>query len=172
MRWSSPPGLGEQVPLGACLSPRLPTMPFVCRFSPIPPSALAERSSRREGGESRLFHARGFAPCIPETEPGRRWLFLWKTVPQGGLVPGVAGWLCCTGAQGGVVFRLACLPCHLFTVFPPSPFPSEEGGDFLLYFAGGWRPRHPCYRSRAALVIPSGRNHLNITGSTLVNAYL
>ena len=40
---------------GVCLSPRLPTMPFVCRFSPIPPSPLAERSSRREGGDQGYF---------------------------------------------------------------------------------------------------------------------
>ena len=37
-------------------------------LSPRPPS-------RREGGDFRLFYARGFAPCIPGAEPARRWLF-------------------------------------------------------------------------------------------------
>ena len=106
---------------GVCLSPRLPTMPFVCRFSPIPPSPFPTGR-----GRPRLFHARGFAPCSPEAEPGRHGLFLWKTVPQGGLVPGVAGWLCCAGARGGLACFVACLPCHLFTVFPPSPRPRSQ----------------------------------------------
>ena len=84
--------------------------------------------------------------------------------------------------QKRVAFRSpagACLLCRLLTLplvgfsapIPPTPFPAGRG-RFLVYFAGGWRPRHPCYRSRAALVIPSGRNHLNITGNALVNAYL
>ena len=52
LRWSSPPGLGEQVPLGvACLSPRLPTMPFVCRFSPISPTPFPSG----EGGDQGYF---------------------------------------------------------------------------------------------------------------------
>ena len=42
---------------------------------------------------------------------------------------------------GGLVFRLACLPCHLFAVFPPSPRPPSrrEGGD-QGYFMQGASP--------------------------------
>ena len=53
----------NRAPGGGCapaLSPACPAFSFV--FCPHPP----QPPSRREGGESRLFHARGFAPCIPE----------------------------------------------------------------------------------------------------------
>ena len=38
LRWSSPPGQGEQVPPGVCLSCRLPTLTLVYFFAPIPPT--------------------------------------------------------------------------------------------------------------------------------------
>ena len=34
-------------------------------------------------GRPRLFHARGFAPCIPGAEPGRHWLSLRGRRPAG-----------------------------------------------------------------------------------------
>ena len=46
---------------GVRLLPRPPILPLAF-FSPPSP----QPPSRRKGGESRLFHARGFAPCIPE----------------------------------------------------------------------------------------------------------
>ena len=49
-------------PAGACLLCRPPTPPLVCFLSPIPPAPFPSG----EGGDFRLFHARGFAPCIPE----------------------------------------------------------------------------------------------------------
>ena len=103
-------------------------------FCPHPPDPLPNGK-----GETFYFISPGAgAPGTPAAEPGRHGLFLWKTVPQGGLVPGVAGWLCCTGARGGLVFRLACLPCHLFTIFPPSPRPPSrrEGGDQGYFMQG------------------------------------
>ena len=137
----------------------LPSLPpaypaFTFFSAPIPPAPFPSG----EGGDSRLFHARGFAPCIPGAEPGRRWLFLWKTVPQGGLVPGVVGWLCCAGARGGLACFVACLPCHLFAVFPPSPrprsqsaLPGGEGGDLRLFHARGFAPCIPGAKSLTAL---------------------
>ena len=67
---------------GGCLVWRPPTPPLVYFFAPIPPTPFPGG----EGG-SRLFHARGFAPCIPRAEPGRhlhdqRFLFVY-----GGAVP-------------------------------------------------------------------------------------
>ena len=44
----------------------LPCLQFVF-FAPYPPDPLP----RRGRGSPRLFHARGFAPCIPGAEPGR-----------------------------------------------------------------------------------------------------
>ena len=68
---------------GARLLCRLPALPFAFLSAPIPPTPFPGG----EGGDSRLFHARGFAPCIPRAEPGRhlhdqRFLFVY-----GGAVP-------------------------------------------------------------------------------------
>ena len=46
---------------GACLVYHLPTLPFAFLFAPYPPTPFPGG----EGGDSRLFHARGSAPCIP-----------------------------------------------------------------------------------------------------------
>ena len=46
------------------LSPAAPAFSLLfCPHPPCPPS-------RREGGDVRLFYARGFAPCIPGNRPG------------------------------------------------------------------------------------------------------
>ena len=67
-RFWSPVDFAAVVPEGvACLLCRLPTMPSVYFFAPYPPSPLP----RWGRGRPRLFHARGFAPCIPGVEPGR-----------------------------------------------------------------------------------------------------
>ena len=118
-------------------------------FFPHPPVRARRALFPAGRGRPRLFHARGFAPCSPEAEPGRHGLFLWKTVPQGGLVPGVAGWLCCAGARGGLACFVACLPCHLFTVFPPSPRPRSQSalpsgkGETKVISCKGLRPLQP-----------------------------
>ena len=57
--------LGGQGGRGAFLFGRLLTLPLVYFPAPIPPTPFPSG----EGGESRLFHARGFAPCIPGAEP-------------------------------------------------------------------------------------------------------
>ena len=69
LRWSSPPGQIEQVPRGlAFFVACLPTLPSVYFPAPYPPAPLP----RRGRGRPRLFHARGFAPCIPGVEPAVR----------------------------------------------------------------------------------------------------
>ena len=60
------PGLpaGSAVPVpegGACLLCRLPPLPRAYFPAPIPPTPFPSG----EGGDFRLFYARGFAPCIP-----------------------------------------------------------------------------------------------------------
>ena len=52
-------------PAGACLLCCLPTLPFVCLSAPSPRPALAERSSRREGGDFFVLFCRGLAPPAP-----------------------------------------------------------------------------------------------------------
>ena len=49
----------------ACLLGRLPPLPLAFFVAPYPPSPLP----RRGRGRPRLFHARGFAPCIPGIKP-------------------------------------------------------------------------------------------------------
>ena len=115
---------------------------FSLLFRPHPPVPLPGGK-----GETFYFISPGAgAPGTPAAEPGRHGLFLWKAVPQGGLVPGVAGWLCCAGARGGLACFVACLPCHLFTVFPPSPRPRSQSalpsgkGENQGYFMQGASP--------------------------------
>ena len=113
-----------------------------------------------------------FCPHPPDPLPdgtGEIFCFLMQGAPplaSPGLNPGGTGYF---------------LPCQrFFAPIPPTPFPAGRG-DFCFILPGAGAPRHPCYRSRAALVcreapllaspglnpgstdIPSGRNHLNIT---------
>ena len=62
-------------PQGACLPCRLPTPPLAYFPAPIPPTPIPAGR-----GRLRLFHARGFAPCIPEDEPGRHWFDFKKPI--------------------------------------------------------------------------------------------
>ena len=128
--------------------------------SPRPPS-------RREGGDLKFSYARGFAPCIPGAEPGRHRLFLWKAGSGGGLRPlrgGVRGGVAVPGGGrrgaspadlatvvpgGGLAFLVAFLPFYFSLLsfpHPPDPLPLRGRGRFKVYFAGGYRPRHPCNR--------------------------
>ena len=79
---------------GACLSCRLPTLTLVCFFAPIPPPALAERSSPPGKGEPKVISCKGLRPLHPR-----------------GLNPGG------TGKEGrtirpaeGLAFLVACQP--------------------------------------------------------------
>ena len=106
------------------------------RIDPRPPS-------RREGGDYRLFFARGFAPCIPGAEPGRNWfaLPLWKT--QWGACLGVAGSAGVSDTRRGGVPALspACLSVSLlFCPLSPRP-PSPVGkGEIFCFLMQGASP--------------------------------
>ena len=77
---------------GACPVGRLPTLPLPSFLPPIPPAPFPGG----EGGDFRLFHARGFAPCIPGAEPRRHWfaLPLWCLQEGGELNPGGTCYSC------------------------------------------------------------------------------
>ena len=67
---------------------------------PYPPNPLPLRGR----GSPRLFHARGFAPCIPGAEPGRRGLNLRWRCPAGA---------CPSGRRLGQMFRCR-VACRIF----------------------------------------------------------
>ena len=61
----------------------------------------------------------------------------------------------CRNPAGACLF--GCLPAFYFSFvsapIPPTPFPAGRG-RFKVYFAGGYRPRHPGIRPLAALTEP------------------
>ena len=106
---------------------------FVC---PYPPNPLP----RRGRGRPKLFHARGFAPCIPATEPGRHLQNQPSGCPAG----------CC------ILPRLLCLPYQCFPApYPPDPLPRRGRGRPRLFHARGSAPCIPSIRPPAALAIPA-----------------
>ena len=69
---------------------------------------------------------------------------LW--CPQGGL----SGWLAADravpeAARGAcLVCRLPALPLVCFVApIPPTPFPTGEGGEIIVFLCKGLRPLHP-----------------------------
>ena len=98
-------------------------LPCQCFFAPIPPTrARRALFPSGEGGDFRLFYARGFAPCIPGAEPGRHWLFSAVSVllcpyPPDPLPP----W-----GRGG---RLYTLFCRGLT--PPAPLRNKPARRWL-----------------------------------------
>ena len=78
-------------PAGACLVCCLPTLPLAYFIAPYPPSPRSQSALPRRGrGRPKLFHARGFAPCIPGIKPLAALTEPAKQVPGGG-VPGGVG---------------------------------------------------------------------------------
>ena len=124
---------------GACPVGRLPTLPLACFPAPYPPSPLP----RRGRGRPRLFHARGFAPCIPGAEPEAALARRALAMPAGAHRGRVAGSPCRPCSRRG-----ACLLCRPPTVpfacfsapYPPDPLPQRGRGSPKVYFAGGFAP--------------------------------
>ena len=113
------------VPCGAaCLPCRPPALPLACFVAPIPPPALAERSSPPGKGEIFCFLMQGASPLAsPRAEPGRHREMGANHAPGGGpcLLP------------ANRAFSLLSCP------HPPAPFPAGRGSP-KVYFAGGSAP--------------------------------
>ena len=95
-----------------------------------------------EGGDSRCFHARGFAPCIPGAEPARHWERGRTTHPAGGLPPALPVDLAAVVLAGERAFFVACLPFYFSLLScpqPPSPLPGGKG-ERKGYFMQGASP--------------------------------
>ena len=97
-------------------------------------------------GRPRLFHARGFAPCIPGAEPGRHGLTCKQLIPP--LMRRTVGSRL-RGAGGGA-------PAKTRVFLPPSPAPSPWGkGRPRLFHARGFAPCIPGAGRGAARVEPA-----------------
>ena len=124
----SPAYLATVVPGGGRMGFGCPlTLPLVFFSAPIPPTPFPSG----EGGDFRLFYARGSAPCIPGAERGAALAEPAVQETEGGR----------RGFGCPLTLPLACFPAPI----PRPPSPPGKGG-ILLYFAGGYRPRHPCNR--------------------------
>ena len=171
---------------GACLLCRLPTLPLWCprghvpALSPVNPAfnllscplsprpALAERSSRREGGDQGYFmqgasplaspglnpsgtgspcrcgklNGGGLAPALPARRA--------SAIPGGAACPSVAGAAGVSGTRRGAcrLCRLLTLPLTCFLApIPPTRarralFPAGRG-RLLVFLCMGLRPLHP-----------------------------
>ena len=133
------------MPVGrALLFCHLPTPPLAYFPAPIP---LTPFPAGR--GKLRLFHARGFAPCIPAPEPETTQANPAEQIPGGGFPAGRRLTPPLWYPQG------ACLPCCLPTpplAYFPAPIPppalaersSPVGkGEILVFLCKGLRPLHP-----------------------------
>ena len=111
-------------------------------FCPHPPVPLP----RWGRGRPKLFHARGFAPCIPGAGWGAALGKGANHAPGGGRAPYRAGLGGHPGAQRGCLPSLP--PAHpafalLFCPLSPRPPSRREGGDFRLFYARGFAPCIP-----------------------------
>ena len=122
---------------GACLLCRLPTLPLAYFSAPLPRRGRIDPQppSRREGGDFRLFYARGFAPCIPGAEPGRRRLDRRRR--RHAYEPGRRWLRAGNRASGGglVCFTRRIYFWRIIRILPLSPRPpSPLGKGETLYF--------------------------------------
>ena len=139
---------------GAYLFGRLPTLPLVLLL-PIPPTPFPGG----EGGDSRLFHARGSAPCIPGAEPARHWERGRTTRPAGDLPRRCRLTLPLWYSQGGAPSLSPADPAFSLLFCPLSPLPPSPAGkgETKVISCKGLRPLHPRDKTRAAL--GKGTNH-------------
>ena len=122
------------------MSPATPAFSLLC--CPHPPDrARRALFPSGEGGDQGYFMQGASPLASPRLNPGGTGFSFGKQCPKGGLSPGLPAGSAVPAPKGGFVFRLACLPCHLFAVFPPSPRPPSrrEGGD-QGYFMQGASP--------------------------------
>ena len=134
-----------------CLSPAAPAFSFLsCPHPPQPPSPPGK-------GEIFSFFMQGASPLAsPGLNPGGTGAGAHITRWRGACPAGCRLTLPFRNPQGGV----PCLPPApaAFSLpscpHPPPPFPAGRGSP-KVYFAGGYRPRHPGIRPLAALTEPA-----------------
>ena len=132
--------LAAAVPSGGglpSLSPPCPAFSLLpCPLSPRPRSQSA--LPLRGRGRPRLFHARGFAPCIPGLNPsgtGSR----GEPLTRRGRARLVGGWVCRRCTQWGGLPSLSP-PCPAFSLLP-CPLSPRPRSQSALPLRGRGRPR-------------------------------
>ena len=158
------PGAGRAGAAGvACLVCRLPTLPLVCFVAPIPPPALAERSSRREGGDQGYFMQGASPLASPRLNPRGTGSTCRCRRLNGGRAPGVAGSASVSGTRRGLAFFVARCPRLSLAFLPLSPRPRSQSdlprwgrGRSRLFYARGFAPCIPGNRPGAALAMLAG----------------
>ena len=129
--------------MGACLLCCPPALPLVCFYAPIPPTPFPAGR-----GGLKVFLCKGLRPLHPQGLTRTAQAFLvesgFRRGAQGGGRPPT---LPCRNPAGGLPFWSPASPAFSFVSapIPPPPFPAGRG-RFKVYFAGGYRPRHPCNR--------------------------
>ena len=114
---------------------------------PIPPTPFPLRGR----GSPRLFHARGFAPCIPGAESGRRGLNLRWRCPAGSLPSGAPEQGAKPAPSGGLPeWTPAGADVPISGVIPDVPIPAEAAKPIL---------QHPKSQPPCMLQDKSGTGH-------------
>ena len=125
----------------AFFAARLPCLWFDF-LPPIPPTPFPGG----EGGDFSVYFAGGFAPGTPALNRLRHLQSLPLWCPEGGLATGGTCYPChCGTLRGGLPALPPAYPAFslIFCPHPPDPPSRREGGDFLVYFAGGFAPGTP-----------------------------
>ena len=144
----SPADLATVVP-GGELAFFVARLPFYFSLLSCPPSPKGKDIPPTpfpsgEGGDFRLFYARGFAPCIPGA--GRGAALAEPAVQEPGGGRGDFGRLPTLPLWYPAGSLLSLLPACLFTLayfpapIPPAPFPSGEGGEYYFISPGAPPP--------------------------------
>ena len=151
---------------GAFLLGCLPPLSLAYFLAPIPPTPFPAGR-----GKPRLFHARGFAPCIPGAGRDAALGLLVESGLWRGACPGGTGawWALMRPARG----LLSCLPAKpafsfLSCPHPPDPLPLRGRGRLRLSHARGFAPCIPGAGWDAALglLVESGLRRGACPGGT------
>ena len=157
---------------GACPAGYLPTLPLVYFVSPIP-TPLPLRGRERP----RLFHARGFVPCIPGAGRGAARVEPAEQAPGGGVPPALAARPAVAVPDGGLPGGVPAYPAVSLLCFPLSPCPalaersSRRGrGRLLVFLCKGLRPLHPRGWTGRGTGIACGKPVLSASNGALAPA--